>query len=286
MKTKLVSIIIPTRNRALLLRRAINSILKQTFQDFEVIVVDDSSTDNTKEIIKFKDKRIRYFLKKRKPHNPASTRNDGIKKAKGEYVAFLDDDDEWLPEKLEKQMKVFSGNKNIIVVHSNYYLIKDDGVFKKGYKLKLEGNVSLKDFVYKGITPSTAIIKKKYLKKELFDENLNCAEDRELFIRISKYGEIAFCSEFLVNVYKHKKNTTLNLKNKIESEEYFIKKYLKELTEQKLLWIYFYRLGSLNISNKEFKKARTYFSRTIKLRPLFFRAYPYYVFAASLKIRK
>ena len=91
--------IIPTYNRAALVKRAIQSVLNQTFQDFEIIVVDDSSVDNTEEVVKgFRDDRIRYI---RHPNNkglPAG-RNTGIKVASGEYIAFLDDDDEWKKRK-------------------------------------------------------------------------------------------------------------------------------------------------------------------------------------------
>src|SRR4030095_13333348 len=99
-----VSVIIPTHNRAEFLRSAITSVLNQTFQDFEVVIVDDASKDHTQEVIaNFNDKRIKVI------HNPfsrvdAGARNIGVISSDGEYVAFLDDDDEWLPEKLKIQI--------------------------------------------------------------------------------------------------------------------------------------------------------------------------------------
>ena len=108
-KNPTVSIIIPTYNRAHLIGRAIQSVLNQTYQNFEIIVVDDGSTDNTEEMIKeFQkhDKRIKY-IRHEKNRGGAAARNTGIKVARGEYIAFQDSDDEWLPEKLEKQMDVF-----------------------------------------------------------------------------------------------------------------------------------------------------------------------------------
>ena len=103
-----VSVVIPTYNRAELLKRAIESVLGQTYQDFELIVVDDASMDNTEEMMKdFSDERIRYIRLKQNSGTSAVPRNTGIKSAKGEYIACHDDDSEWLPQKLEKQVKAF-----------------------------------------------------------------------------------------------------------------------------------------------------------------------------------
>lgn len=101
-----VSVIIPTYNRAHTIKRAILSVLNQTYQGFEIIVVDDCSTDNTREVIeKFGDKRIRYIRKKANK-GAAAAGNTGIKAVRGEYIVFLDSDDKWLPNKLDEQIKV------------------------------------------------------------------------------------------------------------------------------------------------------------------------------------
>ena len=108
MKNPTVSVIIPTYNRAHLVGRAIKSVLNQTYRDFEIIVVDDGSTDNTKDIIKEfqkKDKRIKY-IPYEKNKGGSAARNTGIKAAKGEYIAFLDSDDEWAYE-IRKADKLF-----------------------------------------------------------------------------------------------------------------------------------------------------------------------------------
>ncbi|MCM8782638.1 MAG: glycosyltransferase family 2 protein, partial [Candidatus Omnitrophica bacterium] len=97
-----VNIIIPTYNRSLFLCKAIESILAQTFNDFEIIVVDDGSTDNTRSVLEKYGYPIRYLYQQKQGRSEA--RNTGIKIAKGEYIAFLDDDDIWMPDKLEKQI--------------------------------------------------------------------------------------------------------------------------------------------------------------------------------------
>src|SRR5262245_29216969 len=99
-----VSVIIPTHNRAEFLRSAITSVLNQTFQDFEIIVVDDASTDNTSEVVTyFGDKRIKY-MRNNINKGDAGTRNVGVVNSNCTYIAFLDDDDEWLPNKLQIQI--------------------------------------------------------------------------------------------------------------------------------------------------------------------------------------
>jgi len=110
MKNPTVSVIIPTYNRAHLVGRSIQSVINQTYQDFEIIVVDDGSTDNTEDIIKEfqkKDKRIKH-IKHNKNKGGSAARNTGIRAARGEYIAFLDSDDEWMPTKLEKQTSYFN----------------------------------------------------------------------------------------------------------------------------------------------------------------------------------
>ena len=105
-----ISVIIPTYNRVNLLNRAINSVLRQTFSDFEVIVVDDSSEDDTKAVVEtLKDPRIRYICHDEN-RGAAAARNTGIRVSRGEHIAFLDSDDEWLSKKLELQIDALTKN--------------------------------------------------------------------------------------------------------------------------------------------------------------------------------
>ena len=102
-----ISIVIPTYNRVDFLPKAIQSVLNQTYRNWEMIIVDDGSTDNTEEIVKgYKESRIQYIVHKYNLGLSAA-RNTGIKKSRGEYIAFLDSDDEWFPEKISCQMNIF-----------------------------------------------------------------------------------------------------------------------------------------------------------------------------------
>ena len=125
----MISVIIPTKNRSKELKRAIFSVLKQTHQEFEILVVDDHSEENILEVVQsFKDSRITYLKSNKTPSNANVCRNIGIQNATGEFVAMLDSDDEWLPEHLVLSLKEIQ-NRNLDGVFGGFIL--DDGVSKK-----------------------------------------------------------------------------------------------------------------------------------------------------------
>src|SRR3989344_8773435 len=123
----MISVIIPTYNRALMVKRAIESVLAQSYENFEIIVADDGSTDDTKEALSgyINSGKIKYIFQDNA--GPGAARNAGIKHAKGELVAFLDSDDEWVPDKLEKQIKIFESRGKDAAVFSNIEYIDENG---------------------------------------------------------------------------------------------------------------------------------------------------------------
>src|SRR5262249_34968268 len=125
-----VSVVIPTHNRATLLHRAVSSALTQTFSDLEVLIADDASSDATAELmLVIRDPRIKYLRHETK-RGVSVARNTAISHASGEYIAFLDDDDEWLPEKLNIQLShLNSARKSVGLICSGYY--KVDSAFSK-----------------------------------------------------------------------------------------------------------------------------------------------------------
>ncbi len=138
----LVSIIIPTYNRGALLLEAIDSILAQTYKNYEIIVVDDGSTENIEGMLEKYSGIIRYV---RIPHSghPSVGRNTGISIARGEFIAFLDSDDRWASEKLEEQVDIMDKNSNVGLVCSNAYVVKKDDVMPGtsflSYELQYKG---------------------------------------------------------------------------------------------------------------------------------------------------
>jgi glycosyltransferase involved in cell wall biosynthesis len=203
-----VSIIVPTYNRAHLVIETINSILAQTFKDFELIVIDNESSDNTEEVIKsYSDGRIRYF---RNQNNGlvAVNRNYGINKANGEYIAFCDDDDLWMPEKLERQVKLLDLNKELGLVYSDSYIMNENGNLERYTLLSssklFRGNVFDKLFQMNFIPMLTVMIRREVLSKVGgFDPKYIIAQDHDLWLRIAEHYPIDFTEEPLAKYRIH-----------------------------------------------------------------------------------
>ena len=196
------SVIIPTYNSARFLPEAIESVLGQTYKDYEIIVVDDGSTDNTDEIVAPYLDRITFL--KVKNGGPSKARNRAIRESSGEYVAFLDADDVWYPEKLERQMKVFSENQRLGLVYSDasfdkIYNPKKNRTWFNATRCVKTGWVfsELLDNCF--IILSSVMVKRDCLEKVgLFDENLKWWEGYDLWIRIAFNNQIG-----LVNTPLH-----------------------------------------------------------------------------------
>lgn len=192
-----VSVIVTTYNRAHLVRETIDSILGQTFKDFELIIVDNYSADNTDEVIKsYKDERIRYF-KNQNNGIIAINRNYGIGKAQGEYIAFCDDDDLWFPEKLDKQAQEMGGDSQLGLVCNNEIGFDSRGDHGLMIKTKIrESDLTFEALVYKSfISSSTAMVRKSILDDVgILDESpeIITAEDYELWLRIAKKYRVKY----------------------------------------------------------------------------------------------
>ena len=154
MKRPIVSIIIPTFNRAGMIHRAIESIKLQTFNDWELIVVDDASTDSTEEIIQTymrDDQRIRY-IKHEKNQGGSAARNSGIKNSKGSYIALLDDDDRWYPEKLRLQYDYLQNYPETGLVYSGFCYVdyETDKIIKSVQPQQMHGKYYRRGSTFSG----------------------------------------------------------------------------------------------------------------------------------------
>lgn len=193
MEKTLVSAIITTHNRKKLLMRAIESVLTQTYKNIECIVVDDASTDKTQDDIQLyiNSGKIQYiYIEPRDSQGGNHARNVGIYHAKGQYIAFLDDDDEWFSDKIEKQVREMERNAETGFVYCGVMVEKN--LDKTTWKVRpnridkyLEGNIS-KEILIRIITTTTTIMVKRGILEEVgyFDENLNYWQEYELCIRI------------------------------------------------------------------------------------------------------
>lgn len=203
-----VSVIVTTFNRAHMVTGAIDSILNQTFKDFELIVVDNYSSDDTEEVIKaYNDERIRYVK-----HNNggiiAVNRNYGIRQARGEYLAFCDDDDLWMPEKLEKQMLEFEKDDQIGLVCSNAIIFDESGERGELFNVGLpDSNFTLESLVWgNSVVCSSVLVKKRVIDDVgLMDESPQIlrGEDYELWLRIAKKYRIKYVELPLMKYRTH-----------------------------------------------------------------------------------
>ncbi|MBR3414637.1 glycosyltransferase family 2 protein [Candidatus Saccharibacteria bacterium] len=238
MKTKedrvVISAIITTCNRIELFKLALKSVLRQTYGNIEVIVVDDGSTDGTEEYCK-KLSGIKYIRLTEFEHkNGSFTRNIGLKTAKGKYVAFLDDDDEWMPQKIEKQVQKISGRDNIGMVYTSAIIEFEDGS-RQGdiVGAELRGYIPRAVF-YNNVTSTSTMLfdRRKLLEVGGFDENLNYWQDTELVIRICQKYEIDYVKEPLT-IYRENLNDKNRRSNNIDGYkdaiDYINEKYKNEI---------------------------------------------------------
>jgi glycosyltransferase involved in cell wall biosynthesis len=225
----LVSVILPTYNRAHTLRRAINSVLNQTYKNFELIIIDDASTDNTEELIKkIKqiDGRIKY-VKCKKNIGAALARNKGLDLAQGDYIAFQDSDDEWLPQKLEKQIKKFEQNPEAdIVYHSLSIHHKKTGKKLKMIRAKYAGTnlfpMLLKKMI---ILPTISVMCKKTCIDQVggFDDSPS-HQDYLLYLKLARAGFYFQPLDVqLAKIYLEKQSVSRTNENWIKGRENVIK---------------------------------------------------------------
>ena len=223
-----VSVIIPTWNRENLIRNTIHSAQNQTIKNIEILVCDDGSTDDTNQIVKEinkKDKRVKWIEGKHYGR-PAIPRNIGIKKAEGEWIAFLDSDDKWLPQKLERQLKIMK-EINCLASATNAWRFIQTTKVKEifySYNQKLITFNNLTKINY--IVCSSAVIHKSILKiTNGFPENksLKTLEDYAMWLRVATQTNFAFINKPLL-IYRD--NPENSIRNIGEKDEYIQKKYI------------------------------------------------------------
>lgn len=231
-----VSVIIPVFNRNILLRRAIDSVLNQKYKKFELIIIDDCSDENIDELIKkFKDKRIK-ILKNDINKGVSYSRNFGIKNSNYNLIAFLDSDDEWLPDKLIRQVEYLEKNKNVNLIHTEEIWIRNGKkVNQKKRHKKSGGDIFISSLELCLISPSSVLLKNKIFKTYgYFDESLPVCEDYDLWLRITAFEEVGFISKPLIIKYGghsdqlSKKYETMDKFRVISMLRLYQNKYLKK----------------------------------------------------------
>jgi glycosyltransferase involved in cell wall biosynthesis len=274
-----VSVIIITKNRAHYVSSAIKSVLKQTFKDFELLVVDAASTDNTKEVVcEFHDRRVRYIHEDR-DRGVSASRNVGINLSKGEFIAFLDDDDLWMSTKLEKQVDIIRKNPLIGFVSTGIRVLNENKKIVKFGIPRAKDNIFPKILIRNMIGNCSAVLVRRrcFEKVGLFDENLHAAEDFDMWIRLAKYYQFDCVQEYLLVTRKHSKSISTDYERVLKATRTLYRKHLKELTAasdyRRMLASWYCELGSLCSKCGNTKKARRMFAHAVSNDPFSSRSY-------------
>ena len=268
----LISCVIPTHNRASKVKIAIESVLSQTYPHLELLIVDDQSKDNTKEVIEslaIKDQRIKYLLNPNKGANNA--RNFGITNAKGEYIAFLDDDDTWVNTKLEKQLTIFktlggeygvvyctfarkSTKGNVIRTHpSRFSVIKNGDILNRLLKRNFISTCSL--FVKAEV----------FQKSGMFSPKYKSFQDWELLTRIACDYHFYYLKETLVNVFESNDSITLDKRGRVITKIMHLKQFMHLYKERpRLLSFRFCDLGFTLLKLKRYGYARFFLLKSLQ----------------------
>ena len=265
-----ISIIIPTYNYGRFIGRALNSVLSQSYQDYEIIVVDDASTDDTKNIIsQYTDKRIRY-IRHDINRGPSAARNTGIKSSKGEFIAFLDSDDEWEPDKLYHQINLFrNASSDIGCVYCGARYVNMMTMAQTDFYPRFRGNIIeplLTANVISGCDSTLMVRKKCFDEIGLFDEEMQSSEDWDMWLRIVQFYKIDYVNIILVTLWQHDENISTNMDRTIKGREFLLKKnenlynfypYIHSLQ--------YYHLGILCYKNNFMAKGRRHFLEAFSL---------------------
>jgi len=267
-----VSVIIPTFNRRDYLPIALNSVLAQTYRDYEIIVIDDGSSDDTREILTPYAKSIRYFYQENR--GIAGARNRGIGESRGPYIALLDSDDYWLPRKLEHQIAHLKENPQWGMVATRCSSISADGRFRKQNRPGKSGWILTDLFRSNFIRTSSAMITRECLDRVgCFDESLPECEEYDLWLRIARHYPVAFINEPLT-VYTDNPHgvSTDSLAGRLVRLKVLEKEYLKECIPQALyrkrLARNYHYVGRHYLKRGERSEGKKYLKQALSLNPL------------------
>lgn len=286
---KNVSVVLTCYNGAQWIGEAIKSVLAQTYRDFELLIIDDGSTDHSKEIVAshLSDERVRYIYQRNKGFSAAVNR--GIKESSGSLISFIGQDDLWMPNKLQLQVKYLCEHKDVDLVHSSYFAIHSQGrvvgirnrdVPDVSSKRKLIEKLFLRNFI--GF--ETVLLKKKCFDEVGFlDEQMVGYSDHDIWIRIAGKFKIGYLGKPLVKKRQHELQLSkLKVENALTDEFLLVKKtiklypFLQKLEKKKLAFLYYW-YGLMLLEKGNVKEAKFEFLKSIKCEPLTFKSIMAYI---------
>lgn len=229
MSSNLVSVVIPAYNAELFIERAINSVLEQSYQPIEIIVVDDGSKDKTVDIVTSLEPKNIIKCLQQENSGPSKARNTGILEAKGQYIGFLDADDVWInQDKLKLQIDAFCSSKDIVLVDTFAEVFWDKNTTT--YERRDNKTTTPQDFLYQNCINATSsvLVKREVLMSlGLFDEAISYGEDRLLWAQVSMHGKLASINEVCVWKENHSMNLTSNYFSLLENKISMVDKLLQ-----------------------------------------------------------
>ncbi len=272
-----ISVVMPTYNRAHFLRKSIDSVLSQTYENFEIIIIDNNSTDNTTDLLRnYNDKRIKY-VENNENRGCGGARNQGMEMARGDYITFLDSDDEIFSTKFEKQLENFHAlpNKFGLIYCGFCYASGKTGEIVKYISPELYGDV-YNNLLERNLFPIHApIIRRECFQKcGMLDVTLPACEDWDIWIRISRYYKFAFVPDILAKYNIHGKQKSTEVESVIMARERIVEKYRSELDKRpRALARSLKKIASLYCLNDKPVEGRKYFVASIRAYPFHYGTY-------------
>ncbi len=267
-----VSVVLPTYNRGYIISRAIESILAQTFQDFELIIVDDGSSDNTERVVRtFTDPRIRYI--KELHRGGAAARNTGIFIAQGEFIAFQDSDDEWLPEKLARQVEAFrTAGPEIGVVYTGFWKNTKEGTriyYPPASVRQKEGNIYEELLHGNFVTNQAAMVRRECFHQiGGYDESLPGMHELDLWLRMAKRYEFSYIPKGLVVTHFTEDSITAHHEYRLRGREIIFSKHFSDFEKYPaVLAAEAFVIGNTKALRGDMEGARSYLAIAWRTKP-------------------
>jgi glycosyltransferase involved in cell wall biosynthesis len=269
--------------------QAVESVLAQTYKDFELIIIDDGSTDNSREIISsyLYDERVHYIYQENRGFSGALNR--GIRESKGEFIGFICQDDLYMPNKLQVQVRYFDEHRDVDLVHSNFCYIDSNGRIIGIVDIKIPKFSSREElvkylFINNFIGFETALVKRECFDKVgLFDERMKGFSDYDMWLRIAGKFNIAYIDMILVKKRVHELQLSkiaieecLRDELLITSKAIKLYPFLKKAVRKKLAGLY-YRWGMVVLEKGRYDEAKQKFLKVIQCRPWKFKVIIAYI---------
>lgn len=266
-----ISVIVPTFNRPAALRRALESVLRQTYGAVELVVVDDASPDQIDDVVgTLAAPRLRVL---RHPYRrgAAAARNTGLQAARGELIAFLDDDDEWVPEKLERQQALLAhAPQRLGLIYCGHEEISERSGATVLTRTPAAAPLSFVDFLRSTSFGASVPLIRRHCFDAVggFDESLPATQDQDMWLRISRDFDCAFVRDVLVRCHMHGAQITNDLKAKLAAKAQMLRKYEGDLMHHPRIFAkHLTRLALLHFADSDARTARAYLRRALRLRP-------------------